>query len=291
MDIITRDNKIYNFKNHINPQYLCPPLKIENISPWYSLNADYSNKFDILNIRSTIKSKGSSCTCYRTKKYNNDNIVNGLLYNIEDLNNSKILGGSIYFTNEGSVNFIDFEPAGNQNYIYFFIFDDYKCAVIDVNMKEQDGWYIYSLKQSETSEKIYVPTEHWNFNCNILNTEIITNIGATVNNAISEKPIITYSDTNYESGSFSAMLETINCPTMTFENNYKRIEAWKKFISQDCNFLLKSDKGDSWIVNITETPTRSYDHSFDVQPTTINYSWVESLDIQKVAIIGRKSTD
>lgn len=301
MDLITRDNKIYsseknnenyNFKNYINPQYLCPPVKIENISPWYSLNTDYSNKFDILNIRSTIKSKGSTCTYYRAKKYNNDdNIVNELLYNIEDLNNSKFLGGFTNLTDMYSVNFIDFEPAGNQNYIYFFIFNDYKCAVIDVNMKEQDGWYIYSLKQSETSEKIYKPTEHWNFNCNILNTEIITNIGATVNNAISEKPIITYSDANYESGSFSAMLETINCPTMTFENNYKRIEAWKKFISQDCNFLLKSDKGDSWIVNITETPTRSYDHSFDVQPTTINYSWVESLDIQKVAIIGHKSTD
>lgn len=86
-----------------------------------------------------------------------------MLYNIEDLNNSKFLGGFTNLTNEYSVNFIDFEPAGNQNYIYFFVFNDYKCAVIDVNMKEQDGWYIYSLKQSETSEKIYVPTEHWNF--------------------------------------------------------------------------------------------------------------------------------
>lgn len=135
MDLITRDNKIYsseknnenyNFKNFINPQYLCPPVKIENTSPWYSLNADYSNKFNISNIRSTIKSKGSTCTYYRTKKYNNDdNMVNGLLYNIEDLNNSKFLGGFANLTDEYSVDFIDFEPAGNQNYIYFFVFNDY----------------------------------------------------------------------------------------------------------------------------------------------------------------------
>ncbi len=289
LDYITKDNKIYNSESLVSPYYINKPLNLSKSTGVYSLGSDYSNHFNLHEIRKALSSSGDTCRYYRLNRYNEFNSDEGLQLSIEDLNNSKSICAFTTLDKNPYIEFIDFEPAGNQNYTYFFIFNNSNCAVIDVNMQNQNGWYIYSLKQ--TQDDVYTANECWNFNCDIQNSDISTNIGVTVNNSIAEKPIITYDNGNFENGSFSAILETINCPDMTFDNDYKRIEAWKKFISQDCNFLLKSDKGDSWIVNITETPTRSYDHSFDVQPTTINYSWVESVDIQKIAIIGHKSTN
>ena len=49
-------------------------------------------------------------------------------------------------------------------------------------------------------------------------------------------------------------------------------------------FLLKSNKGDVWIVCVSDNPTRIYDSSVAGVPTTVTYAWVEVEDIDNIVI-------
>lgn len=49
--------------------------------------------------------------------------------------------------------------------------------------------------------------------------------------------------------------------------------------------MLKSHKGDVWIINISDNPTRIYDSTSVLGLTNIKYDWIEVEDINDVIII------
>ena len=79
----------------------------------------------------------------------------------------------------------------------------------------------------------------------------------------------------YETGSFTTQLVTLDCATDKIYDNIEKVKKWTQFITDDCLFLLKSDKGDVWVVAISDNPSRQYDESVDDIITTISYSWTE----------------
>ena len=57
-----------------------------------------------------------------------------------------------------------------------------------------------------------------------------------------------------------------------------------EFISGDNPFILKSDKGDVWMINIVNSPSRSYDETIEPILTKIRYEWAEVQDVEKCII-------
>ena len=77
---------------------------------------------------------------------------------------------------------------------------------------------------------------------------------------------------------------SVDCPGATLRDDIEKVELWQKFISGDHPFLLKSYKGDVWIVNIINTPTRQYEEGKPKIWTTVTYEWVQVDDIHKAYI-------
>ena len=151
-----------------------------------------------------------------------------------------------------------------------------------------DGWFISSLRYNRDlyGKPVWIITETWNFQVGIQEPTITTNLGVQVHTSNGIKPCTSRNILNYESGSFSALLSTLTCTDTDtcFEDDISKINKWKRFITQDTKFLLKSTKGDAWIVNISNSPTRQYDNSCYKLLTTITYDWVECDKISEVII-------
>lgn len=193
----------------------------------------------------------------------------------------------------------DYTYTASQNCIYRIIwnFGYYHDIQISDVGKLSDTWTICDLhyqKDQTTlgaiqgavniSKPLYATNERWTFECNVSDKDITSILGINVNNSSASKPIITRDDKKYEQSSFTALLGTIDCQTDKYIDNYDRLKKWKEFISQDCMFLLKSNKGDVWIVCVSDNPTRIYDSSVAGVPTTVTYAWVEVEDIDNIVI-------
>lgn len=86
---------------------------------------------------------------------------------------------------------------------------------------------------------------------------------------------ISSTDVDYMSGQLSAMLGSIHCDTKTFEDDIELVKAWRKFMTHDGIYLLKSQKGDVWLVNVTNTVETQYSEMTREIPTTFTFSWAE----------------
>lgn len=168
---------------------------------------------------------------------------------------------------------------------------------------EWDGWYIYSLNSNPTAwngwkwdtssdkvlhaskslynRQLYDTMECWHFISDIDSGNITHNINPTLHVGTSNYSVTTRNQNIYESGTFTANLLTVECPDGEIIDDIQRVKAWKKFISGDNSFLLKSAKGDVWVVNITNNPTRTYQESYEPIFTNIAYEWAECKDVNK----------
>lgn len=65
----------------------------------------------------------------------------------------------------------------------------------------------------------------------------------------------------------------------------EKVKTWMEFICGDNPFVLKSDKGDVWVVNIVNSPSRQYDETIEPIFTKIRYDWAESYDKNKCVFV------
>lgn len=147
-----------------------------------------------------------------------------------------------------------------------------------VETSELDGYTITALTPikpaGEYIENWYKPQDTWHFICDIEDTTMTHNYDKHLQVGYGRYPAMTSTETDYLTSTLTAMLGKINCGTKEFEDTIALVKAWRKFISQPCPFLLKSPKGDIWIVNITDAST-SYDESTPNKYTTFSFSWAE----------------
>lgn len=78
--------------------------------------------------------------------------------------------------------------------------------------------------------------------------DVVQNMSPTVHETIHALPKVTSSEANYISGGITCGLGQIECSDKTFIDDIYKVEAWRKFITQKCVYLLKSPKGDVWVV-------------------------------------------
>lgn len=182
--------------------------------------------------------------------------------------------------------FFDVTVGNQQSYIYYICYANYEAYITPEVSTDWIGWSIYSLKTAGDcyNKKLYSINETWHFIAGINNNDIISNIGLTVHTGTGVKLKTTRTVTNYESGEFTANHLTLACPEDEIVDTIDSVKSWTKFITGKNDFMLKSDKGDVWIVNISDNPSRSYDESSVYDLTTIKYNWVEVEDINDVII-------
>lgn len=226
----------------------------------------------------------------------------GFIYNIyrrEIYDDGSLAETSTYigFNNSGEDKYIyDCSAANNHKYRYEIIAKssiatEYgkpiaMCYIDNVHIK-WDGWKIYNLIPTEdfnnNNRRAMVVGEEWSFISDINSGDIARNINSALHVGTGSYAQTTRIYNKYESGSFTANLLTVRCPDGEIVDDIQRVKAWMDFISGDNAFLLKSDKGDVWVVDIVNSPSRQYDESFDPIFTHITYEWAESADVDKCA--------
>lgn len=188
----------------------------------------------------------------------------------------------------------DYSVGNNKQYKYYIV--PYKNSTIgtifetDTITTSWCGWSITSLKAG-TSEKYGKPSygiggdETWVLSYENQSGSITHNQSRNTHIGVNSYPRISVSGTSYISGSFSAMLGNYSFSSFAFDDTIAKVERWQDFITQDTPFLLKSAKGDVWVVNISSEPTTDYDDSLGGIPSTISFDFIECEKINNITII------
>lgn len=138
-----------------------------------------------------------------------------------------------------------------------------------------DGEYKSTIAQFVCSKTPYKVGDTWLFQATIDSGDITLNLNRNTHIGTSTYPTISGTNNKFETGTFTTDLVTLECSTDTIYDNIEKVNKWKRFISDDCLYILKSDKGDVWIIAISDNPSRSYDESVEDIITKVSYSWTE----------------
>lgn len=141
--------------------------------------------------------------------------------------------------------------------------------------------YSYQYKDMRT----YTIGDCWKFVGEVEDVTVSQNISRAVHVGTGKYASVSSGDTNYASGTLSAMIGAVDCTTKKYMDTIDMVKAWREFITQDGVFLLKSQKGDVWVVNITDVPTTTYQEDSPSIPTTFSFSWAECLPLEKVFVV------
>lgn len=115
-------------------------------------------------------------------------------------------------------------------------------------------------------------------------------INGMIYNAESAKPKYVHGNDNYDKGTLTAILINRKNTEITINKDvtarYIDIADWNDLVSSGGPFLLKTDKGDVKIVQITSNPVRSYGAGIaDIGIVKVTIGWTEVDDINK-AVFG-----
>lgn len=205
--------------------------------------------------------------------------------------------GNLYATSISDTSimwsFTDYSAANNTTYQYEIICKNaYNSSIYGKPEDEKviynvsyawDGWRIASLKpvQDKCNRLEMRVGDEWKFISAIDSGSIARNINPALHVGTSGYSVTTRDNNKYESGSFTANLLQLECPEAKVIDDIQLVKEWMKFISGENQFLLRSAKGDIWIVNITNNPTRNYDETINPIFTNIGYEWAECKEVEK----------
>lgn len=149
-----------------------------------------------------------------------------------------------------------------------------------------DGWSISALTQIKDFHGLhqYEIGDTWRFYAELNEPTITMQNDFQVHNGTAQYGQISRGNNNYDSGTFTSNIIEMECPDKIIYDDIDKIQKWKKFIYDNEAFLLKSSKGDVWIVGITDSPTRQYEQGMN-EPTIVSYNWVEIDDVRKAIIV------
>lgn len=204
----------------------------------------------------------------------------------------------------------DYTASTHGNYLYTFIgFENTDTeyagvgafipgAYLEKEVHTNDnGYYITELIEYDpTSGSSVESREHydnrphyhvgdtWHFMGEINDSTITQNRNTIFHVGAAKYGVSSNADTNYMSGALSAMIGYVDCATKEYKDDITLVQAWRKFITQNRPFMLKSQKGDVWIVEITDSPTTNYQEDYYKVPTTFSFSWAECCNIRDIVV-------
>ena len=130
----------------------------------------------------------------------------------------------------------------------------------------------------------------WKFVGEVQDTTVTQNTDRYLHVGYATYPTLTLTKTNYMSGTLSAMNGYVNCTTHKYVDDIDLIRAWREFITRPTIYMLKSQKGDVWIVNVTDNPTTTYQEMIKGIPTTFSFNWTECCDVKDIKILDHTAS-
>lgn len=132
------------------------------------------------------------------------------------------------------------------------------------------------------NKPLYLIGDTWKFMADISDTDNVQNFNHVQHVGYGKYASVTSVDNDYMSGTLTASLGNMNCTSKQFEDDIEVVKAWRRFISQKCLFCLRSQKGDVWLVRITDNGSTGYGESVSRIPVSFTFSWVECGSIDSI---------
>ena len=89
------------------------------------------------------------------------------------------------------------------------------------------------------------------------------------------------------SGTFNGAIVQANCDgEVKWKDDINLVKAWRDFITRDCIYLLRSQKGDVWVVNVIDNPTTTYDEKYKPITTSVSFNWAECASIDDIMVVS-----
>ena len=194
-------------------------------------------------------------------------------------------------TGAGGTIFNDYTASNHAKYQYIIVpysrardaTTIYQAYVTDPVETNFYGYTLTALKDTGKDldgKNFYMNGDTWKFMGDIQDTDNAQNLNRVSHVGAGKYASVTSMDNDYISGSLTAALGNMNCSTKNFEDDIVVVKAFRRFIAQDCLFVLRSQKGDVWLVKIADSSSTKYEEDNSRIPVSFTFTWVEvgSLD-------------
>ena len=182
--------------------------------------------------------------------------------------------------------FEDYTTANQRTYRYIAAVVQTDGTILVSNFTEQYNSYdrtclIWQLERLGNGRYRRIDNAYYNFTCDVDSGTIERVTGNAVYKSSAPRPKYIRGTDSYDTGTFTAILGTVNSP----EAKPNLINKFISMMSSDGIFLLKSDYGDIKIVAITSDPTRTYGANIeDLGIVKVTFGWTEIDDIETAVI-------
>lgn len=193
----------------------------------------------------------------------------------------------------GANRFDDYTASTHGEYVYMFVpYYTGSTSSTEINRailtdKITTNEYGYTITAIHDSGKdvnglpFFLIGDTWKF-ITIDGTTVTQNTDKTLHSGFGKYSSLTSTQTNFMSGTLSAGIGSISCPDNTYNDTIEMVRAWREFITQDCQYILRSQKGDVWVVNVTDNPTTQYQEDVPQLFTTVEFNWAECCGINEI---------
>lgn len=165
-----------------------------------------------------------------------------------------------------------------------FTTDMYGYTITELIYNSSDGSGKTAYLNGRASYKL---GESWHLRADVEDTTITQNTDKTLHVGYGRYSSVTHTTTNYLSGTFNGAIVQPNCGgEVEWRDDIELVKAWREFITRDCIYLLRSQKGDVLVVNVVENPTTTYEEKYKPIPTSVSFNWAECEDINNIMVIS-----
>lgn len=218
--------------------------------------------------------------------------------NANDIIRGRVLLASVYASNE---EFIDSTISTHGTYRYVLIpfgrtgglvGTSYAPCISDEFTTDMYGYTITELRIGRTTTNYngkpsYRLGESWHLRADIEDTTVTQNTDKVLHVGYGKYSSATHTGLNYMSGTFTGAIVQANCGgEVKWKDDIGLVKAWRDFITRDCIYLLRSQKGDVWVVNIVDNPTTTYDEKYKPITTSVSFNWAECASIDDIMVVS-----
>lgn len=218
--------------------------------------------------------------------------------NSNDVLHDRVLLASAYASDD---EFIDetFSTHGNYKYLLVpfsrtgeYMGECYTPVLSSELVANLYGYTITELIQSAgnlsvNNKPTYKLGESWHLRAEIDDTTITQNTDRVLHVGYGKYSSVTHTATNYMSSTFTGSLVQPDCSGVTkWRDDIGLVKAWRDFITRDTIYLLRSQKGDVWVVNIVDSPTTTYEEGTPQISTSVSFNWAECASIDDIMVVS-----
>lgn len=218
--------------------------------------------------------------------------------NATDIIRDRVLLASVYASDE---EFIDGTVSTHGTYKYVLIPFGRSGADVGVSFApvissefttDMYGYTITELRVGDAStdyigKQAYRLGESWHLRADIEDTTVTQNTDKVLHVGYGKYSSATHTGLNYMSGTFTGAIVQANCDgEVKWKDDIELVKAWRDFITRDCIYLLRSQKGDVWVVNVIDNPTTTYDEKYKPITTSVSFNWAECASIDDIMVVS-----